>query len=299
MINRLRHIHYVHIIIRPAQLLAMFTILLSTSGAAQTVCATANENASLTITAPPGQRFSAVEFASYGTPTGTCATYAQSGCHSATSMSVCSTAIVNQTTATITASNGVFGDPCVGTVKRLYVRARYEAILPLTLTAFSARQINETQVLFQWSTEDEVNTQGFTVEQSNDGINFKHAAYVPAAGSGKHSYSFTANTSAGAMNYYRLKMSDRDGQFTYSHVVRVTNEEAQQSIEIIQDAQTQTVAIKANQKEELWLMNYGGQVIKKLTIMPGTQIINFSGISSGIYILRSRTTVTKLLIKNR
>ena len=38
-------------------------------------------------------------------------------------MSVVNTACVGQNTCTVSATNGTFGDPCVGTVKRLWVQA--------------------------------------------------------------------------------------------------------------------------------------------------------------------------------
>ncbi|HNP54176.1 MAG TPA: hypothetical protein PKK69_06150, partial [Ferruginibacter sp.] len=115
---------------------ALITISNSSTGcssyySAGTLCATAAENATLSMTAPSGNRFIQITFASYGTPTGSCGSYATSSCHSATSLTVVQNAALGQNSFTLGATNGNFGDPCSGTVKRLYVSAIYS---PFTLT---------------------------------------------------------------------------------------------------------------------------------------------------------------------
>jgi hypothetical protein len=89
------------------------------------ICSTAPENGSITLTCPAGQKMSALDFASYGTPNGTCGAFTIDGtCNATTSTMDVSTPCLGQSSCTVSASNGVFGDPCVGTVKRLYVQAR-------------------------------------------------------------------------------------------------------------------------------------------------------------------------------
>ncbi|MES2006154.1 MAG: choice-of-anchor D domain-containing protein [Bacteroidota bacterium] len=89
------------------------------------ICATAAENSNLTLTAPAGTLITGINFASYGTPTGSCGAFALGGCNSSVSLSKVQTAFLNKNSATIGATNAVFGDPCNGTVKRLYVQATY------------------------------------------------------------------------------------------------------------------------------------------------------------------------------
>ena len=91
------------------------------------------EGGTLTLTAPAGAVFTAVDFASYGTPTGSNGTYTVSGCHSGNSTSAVSSYLLNQNSASIPATNGVFGDPCVNVYKKLAIVATY------TFTASSAQ----------------------------------------------------------------------------------------------------------------------------------------------------------------
>ncbi|MFP5041367.1 T9SS type A sorting domain-containing protein [Parasediminibacterium sp. JCM 36343] len=93
--------------------------------------------------------------------------------------------------------------------------------LPLKLISFSAKQSNNV-VTLQWQTANEVNTQSFTIERSSDGKTFTTIGTVPANGSGNSTYSFTDITPLQGMeNFYRLKMIDKDGSFTYSKIVEV------------------------------------------------------------------------------
>lgn len=77
---------------------------------------TADEGWILTLTAPDGSVIDSVIFASYGTPVN----YIIDGCHAADSESIVRSYIVGNTLS-IGADNGIFGDPCGGTYKRLSV----------------------------------------------------------------------------------------------------------------------------------------------------------------------------------
>lgn len=90
-----------------------------------------NEGWSGTISANGGT-FTSVIFASYGTPSGSSGTYSIGSCHAQNSQSVVEGALLGQTSAVLAASNGVFGDPCGGTYKRLYVLAEYAGGTPPT-----------------------------------------------------------------------------------------------------------------------------------------------------------------------
>ncbi|MDT0690128.1 hypothetical protein RM549_10055 [Salegentibacter sp. F188] len=89
------------------------------------VCATVNEGGNLNIVAPQGMIFTSVDFASYGTPNGTCENFSLGSCHAANSQSIVEGYLLGSNSAVIPATNIIFGDPCSGTVKRLYVQATY------------------------------------------------------------------------------------------------------------------------------------------------------------------------------
>ncbi len=90
-----------------------------------TICATATENQNAVLTAPSGTVITAIDFASYGTPNGSCGNFSIGSCNSSSSLSVVQARALNQNSVAIPASNNIFGDPCGGTVKRLYIQAIY------------------------------------------------------------------------------------------------------------------------------------------------------------------------------
>jgi uncharacterized protein YjdB len=114
------------------------------AGTTGTICGTANENGSVTLTAPAGTVFTSIDFASYGTPTGSCGSYAIGGCHASNSVTKVGTYLLGNNSGTIPATNAVFGDPCSGTVKRLYVQASYGVIPSFTAVNTSASPVVAT-----------------------------------------------------------------------------------------------------------------------------------------------------------
>jgi hypothetical protein len=95
------------------------------------------EGQSFTLTAPPGNVFTAVDFASYGTPNGTCGNFTLGGCHASNTMSIIQGLVIGQNSVTLAASNLLFGDPCAGVSKRLYVQASYNVNISLQYPFFA------------------------------------------------------------------------------------------------------------------------------------------------------------------
>jgi len=96
------------------------------SNSQNTICATASENGTATVVIPVGVKITTVNFASYGQPGGSCGSFTLGGCHAATSQSVVEAYILNQSgpqSIGVPASNGIFGDPCPGSGKWLYIQA--------------------------------------------------------------------------------------------------------------------------------------------------------------------------------
>lgn len=99
-----------------------------TTSTVGTSCGTVNENQNLNLTAPAGSIFSAINFASYGTPFGSCGNFQLGFCDSPYSKSIVSNVLLNQNSGTILADNGTFYfDPCANTPKFLYVEAFYQS----------------------------------------------------------------------------------------------------------------------------------------------------------------------------
>ena len=92
-----------------------------------TVCGTSLPGSTFTITAPNNGIFDKILFASYGTPTGTCGNFGIGGCHASNTVTKLAPLLLGQNTLTMSfgTQDGLFGDPCMGVNKFLYVWARY------------------------------------------------------------------------------------------------------------------------------------------------------------------------------
>lgn len=102
-----------------------------------------------------------------------------------------------------------------------YAEVTQDISLPVKLNSFSGTQENCVGKL-DWETAEEVNFSHFEVEQSLDGAAYTKAGTVQAAGgTAAHAYKFSTGTLNGR-KYYRLKMVDNDGKYTYSNVVLLT-----------------------------------------------------------------------------
>lgn len=101
-------------------------------------------------------------------------------------------------------------------------------ILPITLSTFTARAINNKDAHLKWTTESEINGSHFELERSMDGVNFDKIATLAATGSADlgADYTYTDadvndHTRDDVVRYYRLKMVDLDGEFKYSGIRNV------------------------------------------------------------------------------
>jgi hypothetical protein len=106
------------------------------------------------------------------------------------------------------------------TVKQIKLNFCSSFTLPLTLLQFNGNR-NGNAIVLQWQTADEINTSHFIVERSIDGVHFTAIQQVNANGNWAHNYSAIDYAPLPGKLYYRLQMTDKDGQTTYSHVITI------------------------------------------------------------------------------
>ena len=90
--------------------------------------------------------------------------------------------------------------------------------LPIFLSSFTGENKNTTNHLY-WVTEQEINSSHFEIERSKDGIDFY---YIGRANANEtNPYEFVDEVPLIGDNYYRLKMVDLDGSYTYSKIINI------------------------------------------------------------------------------
>jgi|GEM_PF-2171590 len=96
--------------------------------------------------------------------------------------------------------------------------------LPVTLTSFNAKNVENKSTELVWSTEVEENSKSFEIERSTNGRSFERIGNILAQGDSNSptNYRFEDHfTTHHPIYYYRLKMIDIDGAFEYSNIVAV------------------------------------------------------------------------------
>ena len=93
-------------------------------------------------------------------------------------------------------------------------------VVPVELSAFSVN-VNNSNVVLNWTTETELNNQGFEVQRRSTESQFVTIGHVNGNGTttDRKEYSFTdAGVQTGSY-YYRLKQVDFNGAFEYSNEI--------------------------------------------------------------------------------
>ena len=167
-------------------------------------------------------------------------------------------------------------------------------ILPLTGLSFDGLY-NTGKVYLNWSTLTETNTDHFEIERSINAVDFSVINTVPATGvsSTKQFYHYTDEQLPlrDAVLFYRLKMVDKNGHYTYSNVITVHKNPVSGNILVYPNPAKDIVNIiiaDNSGKYVVQLYNVAGYMEKQEDAsMQGNVItINCAELSSGIYFLK-------------
>jgi len=276
-------------------LLAALLLLSINSAFSQTLCGMANENGTVTITAPPGNFITSVQFASYGTPDGSCGSFTIGACHAANSLAICEAAYIGNNSASVAASNGVFGDPCNGTVKRLYVQVTYSTTLPLRLVGFTGFINNAGKVELGWSTEEEVNFSHFIIERSEDGQNYTSIGTVDASGTDAGDYQYFTLPAQTETSFYRLKMVDIDGTIRFSNVLRISNHGNASKLSIFPNPANSVITVVSPAIQQAGIYGIDGRELKRISLKDGSNTVLISALPTGVYYLRAGEETLKFV----
>lgn len=165
--------------------------------------------------------------------------------------------------------------------------------LPLNLLSFTGVQ-HEGDVTLKWSTANEVGTKTFFVERSKDAKAFASIGSVAAANTtGTNNYNYVDPSIPSGTWYYRLKMQDVDGKYTYSPVVSITAGVPAQGLVLYPNPVKDRlfVQVQATQPEKcvLRLMDMAGKVLQQQNVEISTGVnaftFNTDGLARGTYLI--------------
>lgn len=161
-------------------------------------------------------------------------------------------------------------------------------VLPLVLTSFTAKIQNGISFL-QWSVNEQ-NIGKYEIERSYDAVSFIRINEIVTNNSfGVHTYDYSdpnIQTSNNTFIFYRLKMIDADGRFTYSNVLRVSNNTAAQ-ITVFPNPATSTITVSSIPHEGVISITAAdGKKMLVQKVRNQSETININKLKKGIYILK-------------
>jgi len=178
--------------------------------------------------------------------------------------------------------------------------------LPITISEFNVVKNNCTANL-NWKTASEINSDRFEVEVST-GANpvYSKVSTVLASGTSSttKSYEFSYPMQAGTVYYFRLKMIDKNGSFTYSDIRSASCSKGGGGIVIGPNPTTDYFTVRGMQdgKNKVQVYSANGQLVKEQDISQNQGDVNISHLAPGMYTVKvtnliSETTVVSKLIK--
>ncbi len=172
-------------------------------------------------------------------------------------------------------------------------------VLPVTLLDFSATYVSSNNVKVAWTTTNEINAAYYEVERSSDGTNFIGVAQVDASSSLDLTHFYTINDQLynidGNIVYYRLRVVDNDGKYTYSQIIPVKLGQPETSFSVYPNpvdnyAILNLYADKPDNGMLRLIDNSGRQILtKSFTITNGNNSImvdQLGNLPRGVYIIQ-------------
>jgi hypothetical protein len=195
----------------------------------------------------------------------------------------------------------------------LYNQANHTSVcgsLPITLTMWKG-VFRNNKVYLTWQAENAVLFSHFVVEHSTDGVHFSPLGQVSAIESDAFSqqYSFEDIAPANGLNYYRLKMVDTNGQYSYSGIITIRTDIKELQISATPnpfiDHVVITIQSSTDETANLRVYNGDGKLVWRKTtyVTAGTNVQYFNELQTlpkGVYYIKvnkGNTTAEFKMIK--
>lgn len=180
-----------------------------------------------------------------------------------------------------------------------YILGSLGTPLPVTLLNFAASPCND-KVCLLWTIENETIFSHYEVEKSQQGTNFNRIGTINArSANGRTSYTATDSNPFAGDNFYRLKMVNLDGSYTYSNIIRVNLGQVN-DITLQPNPAREFVIIKGTAGyQQLMVTDLTGRILLQKNIQAPLEEINLQAFSPGMYFIRlikdGKTTSLKLV----
>ncbi len=168
--------------------------------------------------------------------------------------------------------------------------------LPLKLISFTGVYKNGGTYL-HWKTTSEFNVSNFEIERSKDGRVFEKIGTVSINSGGDYSYN-DIHTETGT-SFYRLKIVDINGQYSYSNIIKISADNLNAFNVFPNPSKGRLILDGVQGNGIINLFSIEGKLIKELKTFPNMEI-DISNFKNGPYLIQyinKNEVQSKLLIK--
>lgn len=181
-------------------------------------------------------------------------------------------------------NNAVYFSASDGTDFNEFWKINMGSVVPLKLLSFTAYKQNKTAQL-QWHTENEINTSHFEIERSSNGRGFTNIGKVAASGRSAGNYLGFDDLPFNGINYYRLKMIDKDGTFAYSQTIKIDFAQGNNVTVLPNPANNFIILANASQYNALRLVDMNGKEVRRFEKNAHNKY-DIKGVAKGLYLLQ-------------
>jgi Secretion system C-terminal sorting domain len=177
-------------------------------------------------------------------------------------------------------------------------------VLPLNLLSFTATKDND-EVLLNFTTAGAVNLASFDIERSADSTNFTSIGTVPATDSAQDHYQFWDTNPLSSVDYYRLKMINSDGSYSFSRILAVHFDNPT-SLSLFPNPASGSVNIELNFPEGpilLRMVDVLGRLVRTQSLQSNGSLlsttIDVTGLAPGVYFIKAGGETLSLFVDRR
>lgn len=153
--------------------------------------------------------------------------------------------------------------------------------LPVQLISFTANTVAK-EVVLQWNTAQEINFSHFEIERSTNAKDFTTIATVNKNASYQYLYK-DAKVNFTSI-FYRLKMVDKDGKFSYSSIVAVRLDKENVFVFVYPNPVTTTLKIQSNSLyAKIHISDISGKLVMAVNALSE---LNVANLTTGVYVVQ-------------
>jgi hypothetical protein len=163
--------------------------------------------------------------------------------------------------------------------------------LPLQLLNFSGK-VNNDNIVLNWTTKNELNTDYFIIERSNNGLYYSYEGTTSSMNTPSpiHNYQYQVKNTVNGTNYFRLKMVDKNGRFTYSNILAFRPNAITETT-VYPTVTNSTININTHKDQKIELYNTKGQYVQNLMIGQN----DISHLPTGIYFVKTNEKTIRII----